>query len=169
MDTGIFDFSANGCGYVSYFTTETRVDVEQSIFGMSGGFLFLGVFLGLVFMMAAVLIIYYKQVSEGYEDQRRFDIMRKVGLSRREARRSIRSQILTVFFLPLIVAAVHIAFDFKLVLQLLTLFALRNTTLTALCTLGTLAAFCLIYALVYMLTARAYYKIVDARPQESRS
>ena len=169
MDTGIFDFSANGCGYVSYFTTETRVDVEQSIFGMSGGFLFLGVFLGLVFMMAAVLIIYYKQVSEGYEDQRRFDIMRKVGLSRREARRSIRSQILTVFFLPLIVAAVHIAFDFKLVLQLLTLFALRNTALTALCTLGTLAVFCVIYAAVYLLTARAYYKIVDARPQESRS
>ena len=163
------DFSAADCGYVAYFRTDTRVDVESDIFGMSGGFLFLGVFLGLVFMMAAVLIIYYKQVSEGYEDQRRFDIMRKVGLSRREARRSIRSQILTVFFLPLIVAAVHIAFDFKLVLQLLTLFALRNTTLTALCTLGTLAAFCLIYALVYMLTARAYYKIVDARPQESRS
>lgn len=163
------DFSAADCGYVAYFRTDTRVDVESDIFGPAGGFLFLGVFLGLVFMMAAVLIIYYKQVSEGYEDQRRFDIMRKVGLSRREARRSIRSQILTVFFLPLIVAAVHIAFDFKLVLQLLTLFALRNTTLTALCTLGTLAAFCLIYALVYMLTARAYYKIVDARPQESRS
>ncbi len=163
------DFSAADCGYVAYFRTDTRVDVESDIFGLAGGFLFLGVFLGLVFMMAAVLIIYYKQVSEGYEGQRRFDIMRKVGLSRREARRSIRSQILTVFFLPLIVAAVHIAFDFKLVLQLLTLFALRNTTLTALCTLGTLAAFCLIYALVYMLTARAYYKIVDARPQESRS
>ena len=163
------DFSAADCGYVAYFRTDTRVDVESDIFGLAGGFLFLGVFLGLVFMMAAVLIIYYKQVSEGYEDQRRFDIMRKVGLSRREARRSIRSQILTVFFLPIIVAAVHIAFDFKLVLQLLTLFALRNTTLTALCTLGTLAAFCLIYALVYMLTARAYYKIVDARPQESRS
>lgn len=163
------DFSAADCGYVAYFRTDTRVDVESDIFGLAGGFLFLGVFLGLVFMMAAVLIIYYKQVSEGYEDQRRFDIMRKVGLSRREARRSIRSQILTVFFLPLIVAAVHIAFDFKLVLQLLTLFALRNTALTALCTLGTLAVFCVIYAAVYLLTARAYYKIVDARPQESRS
>lgn len=163
------DFSAADCGYVAYFRTDTRVDVESDIFGLAGGFLFLGVFLGLVFMMAAVLIIYYKQVSEGYEDQRRFDIMRKVGLSRREARRSIRSQILTVFFLPLIVAAVHIAFDFKLVLQLLTLFQLHNVALTTLCTLGTLAAFCLIYALVYMLTARAYYKIVDARPQESRS
>ena len=169
MDNGAFDFAAHSCGYVGYFSSGARVSVEQNVFGMSGGFLFLGVFLGLVFMMAAVLIIYYKQVSEGYEDQRRFDIMRKVGLSRREARRSIRSQILTVFFLPLIVAAVHIAFDFKLVLQLLTLFQLHNVALTTLCTLGTLAAFCLIYALVYMLTARAYYKIVDARPQESRS
>ena len=169
MDTGIFDFSANGCGYVSYFTTETRVDVEQSIFGMSGGFLFLGVFLGLVFMMAAVLIIYYKQVSEGYEDQRRFDIMRKVGLSRREARRSIRSQILTVFFLPLIVAAIHIAFDFRLMLQLLTMFQLHNVTLTTLCTLGTLAVFCAIYAAVYLLTARAYYRIVDTQPREARN
>ena len=154
---------------MSYFTTGTRADVESDIFGFAGGFLFLGVFLGLVFMMAAVLIIYYKQVSEGYEDQRRFDIMRKVGLSRREARRSIRSQILTVFFLPLIVAAVHIAFDFRLMLQLLTMFQLHNVTLTTLCTLGTLAVFCVIYAAVYMLTARAYYKIVDARPQESRS
>lgn len=164
-----YDFGAAGCGYVGYFYTTTRVSFERDIFGFAGGFLFLGVFLGLVFMMAAVLIIYYKQVSEGYEDQRRFDIMRKVGLSRREARRSIRSQILTVFFLPLIVAAVHIAFDFRLMLQLLTMFQLHNVTLTTLCTLGTLAVFCVIYAAVYMLTARAYYKIVDARPQESRS
>ena len=149
--------------------TDTRASVESDIFGFAGGFLFLGVFLGLVFMMAAVLIIYYKQVSEGYEDQRRFDIMRKVGLSRREARRSIRSQILTVFFLPLIVAAVHIAFDFRLMLQLLTMFQLHNVTLTTLCTLGTLAVFCAIYAAVYLLTARAYYRIVDTQPREARS
>ena len=163
------DFSAADCGYVAYFRTDTRVDVESDIFGFAGGFLFLGVFLGLVFMMAAVLIIYYKQVSEGYEDQRRFDIMRKVGLSRREARRSIRSQILTVFFLPLIVAAVHIAFDFRLMLQLLTMFQLHNVTLTTLCTLGTLAVFCAIYAAVYLLTARAYYRIVDTQPREARN
>lgn len=163
------NFSAANCGYVSYFTTLTRVDVESDVFGLAGGFLFLGVFLGLVFMMAAVLIIYYKQVSEGYEDQRRFSIMRKVGLSEREARRSIRSQILTVFYLPLIVAAVHIAFDFKLVIQMLTLFQLHNVVLTALCTLGTLAVFCIIYAVVYTLTARAYYKIVRTDPEEVRS
>ena len=164
-----YDFDAAGCGYVGFFMTDTRASVESDIYGLTGGFLFLGVFLGVVFMMAAVLIIYYKQVSEGYEDQRRFSIMRKVGLSEREARRSIRSQILTVFYLPLIVAAVHIAFDFRLVVLLLSLFSLYNVTLTALCTLGTLAVFCLIYAIVYALTARAYYKIVGADPEEART
>ena len=164
-----YDFDAAGCGYVGFFVTETRASAESDVYGLTGGFLFLGMFLGLVFMMAAVLIIYYKQVSEGYEDQRRFSIMRKVGLSEREARRSIRSQILTVFYLPLIVAAVHIAFDFRLVVLLLSLFSLYNVALTALCTLGTLAVFCLIYAIVYALTARAYYRIVRTDPEEARS
>ncbi len=164
-----YDFDAAGCGYVGFFVTETRASAESDVYGLTGGFLFLGMFLGLVFMMAAVLIIYYKQVSEGYEDQRRFSIMRKVGLSEREARRSVRSQILTVFYLPLIVAAVHIAFDFRLVVLLLSLFSLRNVMLTALCTLGTLAVFCLIYAIVYALTARAYYRIVRTDPEEARS
>ena len=164
-----YDFGAAGCGYVGFFMTDARASVESDIYGLTGGFLFLGVFLGLVFMMAAVLIIYYKQVSEGYEDQRRFSIMRKVGLSEREARRSVRSQILTVFYLPLIVAAVHIAFDFRLIVLLLTLFSLYNVKLTALCTLGTLAVFCLIYAVVYALTARAYYRIVRADPEEART
>ena len=164
-----YDFDAAGCGYVGFFVTETRASAESDVYGLTGGFLFLGVFLGVVFMMAAVLIIYYKQVSEGYEDQRRFSIMRKVGLSEREARRSIRSQILTVFYLPLIVAAVHIAFDFRLIVLLLTLFSLRNVMLTALCTLGTLAVFCLIYAIVYALTARAYYRIVRTDPEEARN
>ena len=121
---------------MGFFVTETRASAESDVYGLTGGFLFLGMFLGLVFMMAAVLIIYYKQVSEGYEDQRRFSIMRKVGLSEREARRSVRSQILTVFYLPLIVAAVHIAFDFRLVVLLLSLFSLCNVKLTALCTSG---------------------------------
>ena len=164
-----YDFDAAGCGYVGFFVTETRASAESDVYGLTGGFLFLGMFLGLVFMMAAVLIIYYKQVSEGYEDQRRFSIMRKVGLSEREARRSIRSQILTVFYLPLIVAAVHIAFDFRLVVLLLSLFSLYNVALTALCTLGTLAVFCLIYAIVYALTARAYYRIVRTDPEEARN
>ena len=147
-------------GYYDSLRIDLRSEAEQEVYGLSGGFLFLGVFLGIVFLMATVLIIYYKQVSEGYEDNARFEIMRKVGLSEREARRAIRSQILTVFFMPILVAAIHIAFDFNLVVLLLRLFSLTNVKLTALCTLGTLLVFCAVYAVVYALTARSYYKIV---------
>lgn len=147
-------------GYYDRLRIDLRSEAEQEVYGLSGGFLFLGVFLGIVFLMATVLIIYYKQVSEGYEDNARFEIMRKVGLSEREARRAIRSQILTVFFMPILVAAIHIAFDFNLVVLLLRLFSLTNVKLTALCTLGTLLVFCAVYAVVYALTARSYYKIV---------
>ena len=155
-------------GYYDVLRIDLRSVAEQEVYGLSGGFLFLGVFLGIVFLMATVLIIYYKQVSEGYEDNARFDIMRKVGLSEREARRAIRSQILTVFFMPILVAAVHIAFDFNLVVQLLRLFSLTNMRLTALCTLGTLLVFCAVYAIVYALTARSYYKIVRPNSDNAR-
>ena len=147
-------------GYYDMLRIDLRSEAEQEVYGLSGGFLFLGMFLGIVFLMATVLIIYYKQVSEGYEDNARFEIMRKVGLSEREARRAIRSQILTVFFMPILVAAIHIAFDFNLVVLMLRLFSLANVKLTALCTLGTLLVFCAVYAVVYALTARSYYKIV---------
>lgn len=110
--------------------------------------------------MATVLIIYYKQVSEGYEDQGRFEIMRKVGLSQREVKSSIRSQVLLVFCLPIAVAAVHILFDFNLVARMLTMFGVRNVMTVVLCTGGTLLAFLAVYAAVYSLTARTYYKIV---------
>ena len=138
-----------------------RCDVEADAYGLAGGFLFLGIFLGTIFLMAPVLIIYYKQISEGYEDKARFEIMQKVGLSREEVRASIRSQVLMVFFLPIAVAAVHILFDFNMVEKLLTLFQVYNTTLTALCTLGTVLVFFLVYGAVYLLTARTYYKIVE--------
>ena len=155
-------------GYYDVLRIDLRSETEQEVYGLSGGFLFLGVFLGIVFLMATVLIIYYKQLSEGYEDNARFDIMRKVGLSEREARRSIRSQILTVFFMPILVAAVHIAFDFKLVVLMLRLFSLTNMRLTALCTLGTLLVFCAVYAVVYALTARSYYRIVRPNSEPVR-
>ena len=155
-------------GYYDMLRIDLRSEAEQEVYGLSGGFLFLGMFLGIVFLMATVLIIYYKQVSEGYEDNARFEIMRKVGLSEREARRAIRSQILTVFFMPILVAAVHIAFDFNLVVQLLRLFSLTNLKLTALCTLGTLLVFCAVYAVVYALTARSYYKIVRPNSESAR-
>ena len=138
-----------------------RCDVEADAYGLAGGFLFLGIFLGTIFLMATVLIIYYKQISEGYEDKARFEIMQKVGMSRQEVRASIRSQVLMVFFLPIAVAAIHILFDFNMVEKLLTLFQVYNTTLTALCTLGTVLVFFLVYGAVYLLTARTYYKIVE--------
>ena len=149
-----------GAGYFDYLSVSTRARMEVDGYAMAGGFLFLGILLGVVFLLATVLIIYYKQVSEGYEDQGRFEIMRKVGLDEGQVRASIRSQVLTVFSLPIAAAAIHILFDFNLVVQLLTLFSIRGALTTALCTLGTLLVFCLVYGAVYLLTARTYYKIV---------
>ena len=157
MDSNVY--AGTGNWYNSSWTL--RCDVEADAYGLAGGFLFLGIFLGTIFLMATVLIIYYKQISEGYEDKARFEIMQKVGLSREEVRASIRSQVLMVFFLPIAVAAIHILFDFNMVEKLLTLFQVYNTTLTALCTLGTVLVFFLVYGAVYLLTARTYYKIVE--------
>ena len=150
----------HGVGGFNTMIVDARADMEVDGYAMAGGFLFLGVLLGIVFLLATALIIYYKQVSEGYEDRGRFEIMRKVGLEEGQVRASIRSQVLTVFSLPILAAAVHILFDFNLVVQLLTLFSIRNVAVTALCTGGTLLVFCLVYGIVYLLTARTYYKIV---------
>lgn len=150
-----------GTGSWQSCSWELRAAGERDGYAMAGGFLFLGIFLGFIFLMATVLIIYYKQISEGYEDKNRFEIMQKVGLSRGEVRSSIRSQILMVFFLPILVASIHILFDFNMVEKLLTLFYIQNSTITALCTLGTVLVFFAAYGAVYMLTARVYYKIVE--------
>ena len=155
-DAAFFD----GTGDWEYWRTDSRAEMSVDGYAMAGGFLFLGVILGILFLMATVLIIYYKQVSEGYEDQGRFEIMRKVGLTQREVKSSIRSQVLLVFFLPIAVAAIHILFDFNLVARMLTLFGVRTIATVALCTVGTLLAFLAVYAVVYLLTARTYYKIV---------
>ena len=148
------------------FRMDTQAENRQDFYTMNGGFFFLGVFLGIVFLMATVLIIYYKQISEGYEDRERFRIMQQVGLEKREIRRSINVQILIVFFAPLVVAGVHVAFDFNMVRLMLVLFGLNNAALTAWCTVGTFLVFALIYALVYLLTARVYYRIVSGESRE---
>lgn len=136
---------------------------ERSFFyGMYGGLFFLGILFGIVFIFAAVLIIYYKQVSEGYEDQSRFEIMQKVGMTGREIRRSINSQVLTVFFLPLIMAGVHLGFAFPLIRKLLLIFSLTNFKLLILVTVCCYLIFALFYVLVYRATSRAYYSIVSA-------
>ena len=155
------DINLEDWGSWEYYTVESRSSNLEDFYTLNGGFFFLGIFLGLLFIMATVLIIYYKQISEGYEDARRFQIMQQVGLEKEEIRRLVNGQVRVVFFMPLLVAAIHMAFDFKLVTLLLTLFGLFNTTLTLWCTLGTLAAFMAIYGVVYVLTARVYYRIVS--------
>ena len=128
---------------------------------MYGAFFFIGMFLGFLFTMVTVTIIYYKQLSEGMDDAGRFQIMQKVGMTRLEVRSSIRSQVLTVFFLPLFTAAVHVAFAFPMITYLLRAFGMDDVLLFAQCTLGCLGVFAALYVAVYLLTARAYYRIVD--------
>lgn len=140
---------------------DSRADSRQSFHSLYGGLFFIGIFLGLLFIVATILIIYYKQISEGYDDRERYVIMQKVGMSQAEVKRSIHSQILTVFFLPLITAGVHTAFAFPVISKILALLSMSNTTLFALCTVGCFLVFALLYSLIYALTARAYYRIVS--------
>lgn len=140
---------------------EGQEESRESFYSIYGGLFFLGIFLGALFIMATVLIMYYKQISEGYDDKERFAIMQKVGLSGEEIKKSIKSQVLIVFFLPLVTAVIHIAFAFKVITKLLALLNLTNIGLFMLCTLATILIFAGFYALVYTLTAREYYKIVS--------
>ena len=148
-------------GY-SYLMANSRGGASEDFYGSYGALFFIGIMLTLVFMLAAVLILYYKQISEGYEDQKRFEIMQKVGMTKKEIRRSINSQLLTVFFLPLLLAGVHLAFAFPMIRRLLELFSLYNVGLFVTTTLVSFGVFALLYTIVYRLTARAYYNIVSA-------
>lgn len=129
----------------------------------NGSLLFIGVFLGIVFMLATVLIIYYKQLTEGYEDRERFEIMCKVGMSRKEVKAAIRSQVLLVFFLPAATAGVHLLAAAPCLRKILMLFGVLDMRLFAASLLGTYAVFTVIYVLVYWRTAKTYYKIVNAK------
>lgn len=153
--------SDSDVGHWDIYMAEPRDAQKGEMIAMNGGFFFLGIFLGVLFIMATVLIIYYKQVSEGYEDRARFQIMQQVGLQKDEIRRSVNHQLLIVFFAPLLVAAVHVAFDFRLIRMLLTFFQQNDVMLILRCSLGTFGAFALLYLIVYRVTARAYYKIVE--------
>jgi len=132
-----------------------------SFYSLYGGLFFLGIFLGLLFLMATVLIIYYKQIAEGYEDRERFEIMQKVGMSRNEIKQAIKSQVLAVFFLPLVAAVIHIAFAFKVITKMLDVLNLTNVQLFAGCTALTILVFAVFYVIIYGLTARTYYNIVS--------
>lgn len=143
------------------------IDSRQSnldeFYQIYGGFLFLGLFLGILFLMITVLIIFYKQISEGYDDKERFSIMEKVGMSNDEVKATIRSQVRTVFFLPILMAAIHVGMAFPMIKRLLSLFGLSNTALFAGCMAGTILVFTLIYLLVFLKTSKTYYKIVGGQ------
>ena len=148
-----------GHGYEG--TIESKADSRSEFVGLYGGFFFIGIFLGILFIMATVLIIYYKQISEGYDDKQRYEIMQKVGMTHQEIKNSIHSQVLTVFFLPLIVAGIHIAVAFPIINKLLALLNLLNVQLFLTCTVVCYVVFAVMYLLIYLLTARTYYKIVS--------
>ena len=128
--------------------------------GMFGTLLFLGLLLGAVCLFATALIIYYKQISEGYEDRTRFQIMEKVGMSRQEVRKTIGRQVLFVFFLPLAVAGLHMAVMFPILKRMMKILMFFSVKLFVICTLLTFAAFALVYVFIYLGTSKTYYKIV---------
>ncbi len=139
---------------------EGRTASKKEFFMMYGGFLFLGIFLGTLFLVATVLIIYYKQISEGFDDKARFETMQKVGMSHSEIKKTISSQTVLVFFLPLVTAVIHIAFAFNVINRMLAIFNFTNTPLFMVCTAVTVFVFGIFYYGVYRLTARTYFRIV---------
>lgn len=147
----------------SWITSGIRQQEYESYYADNGSLLFIGIFLGSLFLMGTAMIIYYKQISEGYEDQKRFEIMQKVGLSRREVRSSVRRQILMVFFLPLLMAMLHITMAFPMIRRMLLLFGMTNTKLFIGCTAGTVLIFAVVYGLIYLMTSRSYYHIVERK------
>lgn len=147
----------------SYFhmITEGVAKERADFYGLYGGLFFLGILLGLVFISAAVLIIYYKQISEGYEDRSKFDIMQKVGMTKREIQKSINSQVLTVFFMPLIASGIHLAFAFPIIRKMLMIFGLINLPFLIMTTVACFLVFAAFYLVVYRATSRSYYRLVS--------
>ncbi len=154
------------CDQVYNTNTDTSAaltcrSVEKKSYGADFiGLFFIGIFLGILFIMATVLIMYYKQITEGYEDKKRFEILQNVGMSHQEVKKSISAQILIVFFLPLVTAGIHVAFEFPFMARIMMLLNLFNLHLFAYCTIGCFLVFGIFYTVVYLLTARLYYGIV---------
>lgn len=140
---------------------ESIAEEREGFYGMYGSLFFLGILLGIVFVFATVLIIYYKQISEGYEDRAKFEIMQKVGMTEREIKKSVNSQVLTVFFLPLITAGIHTAFAFPLIRKIMLLFNAVNISLLIWTTIACFLIFGFFYIIVYRMTSRAYLNLVS--------
>lgn len=145
------------------FSVHSREAQRDSFYELYGSLFFLGIMLSIVFLLAAVLIIYYKQISEGYEDHSRFEIMQKVGMTKKDIRKSINSQMLTVFFMPLIFAGIHLAFAFPFISKILLMLGYNNTLLSIIVNLLCFAVFGVFYSLVYKITSNSYYTIVSGR------
>lgn len=154
----------NNDAFYSY-SVQNRDAMRASFYDVYGSLFFLGIMLSIVFLLAAVLIIYYKQISEGYEDHSRFEIMQKVGMTKKDIRKSINSQMLTVFFLPLIFAGIHLTFAFPFISKILMLFAMDNIILNVIVNLICFAVFGSFYAIVYKITSNSYYTIVSGRKE----
>ncbi len=146
-------------GYL--YGLEFKRDIQQMYMDMFGSLFFLGIFLGVLFLMAAILIMYYKQLSEGYEDQKRFEIMQNVGMSQKEVKQTIQSQVLIFFFLPLVVAVIHMAFAFKMIVKMMGIFLVSEISLFIWCTVISVIILAIIYSIIYFFTAKTYYKIVQ--------
>ena len=145
------------------FNFDSKKELYQNLYQMVGGFLFLGIMLGIVFVFATAIIIYYKQISEGYEDRHRFIIMQKVGMSNREVQKSIRSQIFLVFFLPLIVAIIHLGVAFKPLNCLLQIFFMPNSSLFFICAVISVIIFAVIYGFIYSITAKTLHHTIYSK------
>ncbi|MEG2429622.1 MAG: ABC transporter permease, partial [Oscillospiraceae bacterium] len=151
---------------ISSINFESRASNKTDYYGLFGGLFFIGIILSILFISAAVLIIYYKQIVEGYEDKKRFEIMQKVGMTKKEIRKSINSQLLTVFFMPLIGAGIHLFFASPLIQKMLLTFNLNNILLFATTTILCFLAFGFFYALIYRITSNSYYNIVSSKESD---
>lgn len=163
---GTFADNREGLVYASY-TVESIASNREDFVGTYGSLFFLAILLSIVFLAAAVLILYYKQISEGYEDQARFEIMQRVGMTKTDIRKSINSQLLLVFFLPLLFAGLHLGFAFPFIHKLLMLFNLTNLKLLIGTTVVTFAIYAVFYTLVYRITSNSYYSIVAGAKEDA--
>ena len=151
---GLVDYSFSGYGY------STKYAIRNDLYDMYGGLFFLGFFLAIIFIIGTSLIIYYKQITEGYEDKERFEILQQVGMSHEEVKKSISSQVLQVFFLPLVVAIIHLLVAYKIVSGFMALLSFNNNTVFVWSTVLTISTFAIFYVAVYAITAQVYYKII---------
>lgn len=142
------------------YAADFRCEDDSDFLTVYSGVFFLGILLTFAFLIAMCMIMYYKQISEGYEDQARFEIQRKVGMTEREIRKSINSQVLTVFFLPLAVAGLHVAMAFHMIQKIMLLFNMVDIQYLAVITVGTVLIFVVVYCIMYEITSKAYYNIV---------